>query len=121
MSKHLSRGIEHFRTPVSSGIEIIEGLRGHTSGMGVPTFVIDAPGGGGKIPVMPNYVISRSSNKTIVRNYEGEIFAYEEPKEYSQNCQCEVCTGLKKVKNKGVLGLLVNESCANSKTEKKEG
>jgi lysine 2,3-aminomutase len=52
----LSVGIEHFRTPVSKGIEIIEGLRGHTSGYAVPTFVVDAPGGGGKTPVMPNYV-----------------------------------------------------------------
>jgi len=117
----LARGIEHFRTPVSSGIEIIEGLRGHTSGMAVPTFVIDAPGGGGKIPVMPNYVISRNSSKTIVRNYQGEIFAYEEPKEYSQDCQCEVCSGLKKVKNQGVLGILLSDKNAESKTGIKEG
>ena len=60
----LSLGIEHFRTPVSKGIEIIEGLRGHTSGYCVPTFVVDAPGGGGKIPVMPNYVISQAPVKS---------------------------------------------------------
>ncbi len=102
-------GIEHFRTPVSSGIEIIEGLRGHTSGMAVPTFVIDAPGGGGKIPLMPNYVISRSSNKIIMRNYQGKLFEYEEPSDYSQECKCEVCAGLKKVENQGVLGMLRNE------------
>ena len=60
----LSLGIEHFRTPVSKGIEIIENLRGHTSGFAVPTFVVDAPGGGGKIPVMPNYVISQAPSAT---------------------------------------------------------
>lgn len=75
----LSMGIEHFRTPVSKGIEIIEGLRGHTSGYCVPTFVIDAPGGGGKIPVMPNYVISQAPGKIILRNYEGVISTYSEP------------------------------------------
>ena len=75
----LSRGIEHFRTTVGKGIEIIEALRGHTSGMAVPTFVVDAPGGGGKIPVMPNYVISRSRDTIILRNYEGMITPYKEP------------------------------------------
>jgi lysine 2,3-aminomutase len=117
----LSRGIEHFRTPVSSGIEIIEGLRGHTSGMAVPTFVIDAPGGGGKIPLMPNYVISRNSKKTIMRNYQGEIFAYEEPKEYTQECHCDVCDGLKKVNNQGVIGMLLNKSSEANEIIKKEG
>lgn len=79
----LSLGIEHFRTPVSKGIEIIEGLRGHTSGFCVPTFVVDAPGGGGKIPVMPNYVISQAPGKIVLRNYEGVISTYSEPtKEY---------------------------------------
>lgn len=72
----LSMGIEHFRTKVAKGIEIIEGLRGHTSGFAVPTFVIDAPGGGGKIPVMPSYVISRAENKVILRNFEGVITTY---------------------------------------------
>lgn len=67
----LSLGIGHFRTPVSKGIEIIENLRGHTSGYAVPTFVVDAPGGGGKIPVMPNYVISQAPNRVVLRNYEG--------------------------------------------------
>lgn len=75
----LSLGIEHFRTPVSKGIEIIEGLRGHTSGFCVPTFVVDAPGGGGKIPVMPNYVLSQAPGKIILRNYEGVISTYSEP------------------------------------------
>ena len=66
----LSKGISHFRTPVSKGIEIIENLRGHTTGMAVPTFVVDAPGGGGKIPVMPDYLISQTDKRIILRNYE---------------------------------------------------
>ena len=69
----LSLGISHFRTPVSKGIEIIEGLRGHTSGFAVPTYVVDAPGGGGKIPVGPNYIISQNPDHTVLRNYEGVI------------------------------------------------
>ena len=81
----LSTGIEHFRTPVAIGIEIIEGLRGHTSGFCVPTFVIDAPGGGGKIPAMPNYIISQGYERIILRNYEGVITTYCEPEHYSFN------------------------------------
>ncbi len=78
----LVKGAGHFRTTVSKGIEIIEGLRGHTSGYAVPTYVVDAPGGGGKIPVMPQYLISQSPGKVILRNYEGYITAYEEPLDY---------------------------------------
>jgi len=78
----LVEGAGHFRTPVGKGIEIIEGLRGHVSGYAVPTFVVDAPGGGGKIPVMPNYLISQSDHKVILRNFEGFITTYEEPLEY---------------------------------------
>ena len=87
----LSMGLEHFRTPVAKGIEIMEGLRGHTSGYAVPTFVIDAPGGGGKTPVMPNYIISQSPHKIVLRNFEGVITTYTEPKHYEENCQCSVC------------------------------
>ena len=78
----LVEGSGHLRTTVSKGIEIIEGLRGHTSGYAVPTYVVDAPGGGGKIPVMPNYLISMSDHKIILRNYEGYISTYEEPVDY---------------------------------------
>jgi lysine 2,3-aminomutase len=78
----LSEGLSHFRTPVGKGIEILESLIGHTSGFCVPTYVIDAPGGGGKIPVMPNYLISWSTNKVILRNYEGVITTYKEPDSY---------------------------------------
>lgn len=78
----MSEGLSHFRTPVGKGIEIMENLIGHTSGFAVPTYVIDAPGGGGKIPVMPNYLISWSTNKVILRNYEGVITTYKEPDAY---------------------------------------
>jgi len=87
----LSVGLEHFRTPVSKGIEIIEGLRGHTSGYAVPTFVVDAPGGGGKTPVMPQYIISQSPSKVVLRNFEGVITTYSEPESYKDECQCEHC------------------------------
>ena len=75
----LSMGISHFRTTIAKGIEIMESLRGHTTGMAVPTFVVDAPGGGGKIPVMPNYVIVMGEKRVILRNYEGVITTYTEP------------------------------------------
>jgi lysine 2,3-aminomutase len=88
----LSFGIEHFRTAVGKGIEIIEHLRGHTSGFAVPTFVVDAPGGGGKIPVMPQYLISQSDRKVVLRNYEGVITTYTEPEDNRSKCQqCGLC------------------------------
>ncbi len=102
----LSLGISHFRTPVSKGIEIIEGLRGHTSGYCVPTFVVDAPGGGGKTPVMPNYVLSQSPNRVVLRNYEGVVTTYTEPESYVEDCHCDVCKSEKKEKEHGVLSLL---------------
>ncbi len=92
----LSEGLTHFRTPVGKGIEIMESLIGHTSGFCVPTYVIDAPGGGGKIPVMPNYLISWSTNKVVLRNYEGVITTYKEPDSYEpwfcdRNCdECDL-------------------------------
>jgi lysine 2,3-aminomutase len=78
----LVQGAGHFRTPVAKGIEIMEGLRGHTSGYAVPTYVVDAPGGGGKIPVAPNYVLSMSDHKVVLRNFEGFVTTYEEPTDY---------------------------------------
>jgi len=80
----LSKGISHFRTSVSKGIEIVESLRGHTTGMAVPTYVVDAPGGGGKIPVMPSYMISQSDKKIVLRNYEGVITSYSLPQVVSR-------------------------------------
>jgi lysine 2,3-aminomutase len=78
----LVEGGGHFRTAVAKGIEIIEGLRGHTSGYAVPQFIVDAPGGGGKIPLLPNYLLSYSDHKVVIRNYEGYVTTYEEPLEY---------------------------------------
>ncbi|MES9996360.1 lysine 2,3-aminomutase [Desulfovibrio aminophilus] len=80
----LSEGLSHFRTPVAAGIEIMESLRGHTSGFCVPTFVVDAPGGGGKIPVMPNYVVSWGAGKVVLRNYEGVLTTYVGPEKYER-------------------------------------
>jgi lysine 2,3-aminomutase len=106
----LSLGIAHFRTSVAAGIQIIEGLRGHTSGYAVPTFVVDAPGGGGKTPVMPQYVISQSPDKVILRNYEGVITTYSEPKHQDElPCTCDYCTGKKTYHYEGVAGLLQGE------------
>jgi lysine 2,3-aminomutase len=76
------RGAEHFRTPIAKGLEIIEGLRGHTSGLAVPTYVIDAPGGGGKIPVQPDYLLQydRERGRALLRNYQGQLYEYVEPR-----------------------------------------
>ncbi len=90
----LSEGLSHFRTPIGKGIEIMESLIGHTSGFARPTYVIDAPGGGGKIPAMPNYIISWSTNKVVLRNYEGVITTYKEPDKYEPKMcdrDCDNC------------------------------
>jgi lysine 2,3-aminomutase len=88
----LAQGTAHFRTSVSKGIEIYESLRGHTTGMGVPTYIIDAIGGGGKTPVFPSYVISHAPGQVILRNYEGVISKYTEPDDYVPGtCHCEDC------------------------------
>lgn len=76
----LISGSAHLRTSASKGIEIIEGLRGHTTGYAIPQFVIDAPGGGGKVPINPEYVIQRDEDKLVIRNYEGKSFIYPEPR-----------------------------------------
>ena len=75
----MSQGISHFRTPIEKGLEIIKALRGWTSGMAVPHYVVDAPGGGGKIPLVPNYVESRDGKKWVFRNYKGDRYEYNEP------------------------------------------
>ncbi len=110
----LSEGLTHFRTPVGKGIEILESLIGHTSGFCVPTYVIDAPGGGGKIPVMPNYLISWSTNKVVLRNYEGVITTYKEPDSYEpwfcdrdcDNCDLQLHTEDADEKSIGIQKLL---------------
>jgi lysine 2,3-aminomutase len=74
------QGTEHLRTPVETGLQIIEGLRGHTSGLAVPTFVIDLPEGGGKVPLQPSYILKRNKDELILRNYEGGVFRYRNPR-----------------------------------------
>lgn len=107
----LSEGIEHFRTSVSTGIEIIEMLRGHTSGFAVPTFVVDAPGGGGKIPVNPQYVVSQSPDKIILRNFEGVICSYAEPEDKTHECKnCGLCKKYKGEDNVGIEQLYEDEN-----------
>jgi lysine 2,3-aminomutase len=73
------QGTEHLRTPVETGIKIIEGMRGHTSGLAIPTFVIDLPQGGGKIPLQPNYVLAQTEGELVLRNYEERVFHYRNP------------------------------------------
>jgi lysine 2,3-aminomutase len=105
----LVEGAGHFRTTVSKGIEIIEGLRGHTSGYAVPTFVVDAPGGGGKIPVMPNYVLSQAPGKVVLRNFEGFITTYAEPEDYNPHAIESLEAQIEKriePGQEGVMGLL---------------
>jgi len=77
----LISGSAHLRTSVARGLEIMESLRGHTSGYAVPQYVIDAPGGGGKVPVNPEYVLSRAGGRVVIRNFEGKIFEYPESKD----------------------------------------
>lgn len=74
------QGTEHLRTPIETGLKIMEGLRGHTSGLAVPSFVIDLPGGGGKVPVQPSYLLKRNRDELVLRNYEGGVFRYRNPR-----------------------------------------
>ncbi len=115
----LTEGLSHFRTPVGKGMEIMESLIGHTSGLCVPTYVIDAPGGGGKIPVMPQYLISWSTHKVILRNYEGVITSYREPDAYEpvfcdRNCEaCNLDLALEdasEVRAEGIARLLADDN-----------
>jgi len=76
----LVRGVEHFRTPLAKGLEIMEYLRGRVSGLAIPTFVVDTPHGGGKVPLLPNYIVSMSPTHTVLRNYEGMMVSYPEPR-----------------------------------------
>jgi len=107
----LSEGISHFRTPVSKGIEIMENLIGHTSGFAIPRYVVDAPGGGGKIPVSPNYLLTWSVHKVILRNYEGMICTYQEPSEYDHitcdgNCAaCKLQLNINRADESKVVGV----------------
>ena len=82
-------GSAHFRTSVAKGLEIMRDLRGHTTGYAVPTYVIDAPGGGGKIPLLPDYVVGRQDDDLLLRNYEGKVYRYHDPIEAPAGQPCE--------------------------------
>ena len=111
----LSQGISHFRTSVSKGIEIIENLRGHTSGLAVPTFVVDAPGGGGKIPQMPNYLLSQSDRKVVLRNYKGVPTVYTYPENTHTDCgRCNICkNNMKHTKGDHIARMIMGTREAN--------
>lgn len=79
----LIKGSSHLQVSVRKGLEIMEALRGHTTGYGVPQYVIDAPGGGGKVPINPNYVLHHDRERVVIRNFEGRVFEYPEPRDYS--------------------------------------
>lgn len=109
----LSQGIGHFRTPVAAGLQAIESLRGHTSGLAVPTFCVDAPGGGGKIPVAPQYLISQGPGRSVLRNFEGGIYAYTEPRHQIDPDQpCALCGGRHEQSGIGVARMLGGEIVA---------
>src|SRR5207342_3517008 len=74
----LIAGSSHLRTSVRKGLEIMQALRGHTTGYAVPQYVIDAPGGGGKVPINPQYTLSRNGDRVVIRNFEGKVFEYKE-------------------------------------------
>jgi lysine 2,3-aminomutase len=108
----LVEGSGHLRTTVAKGIEIMEGLRGHTSGYAIPTYVVDAPGGGGKIPVMPNYVVSQAPGKIVLRNFEGFMTTYQEPLDYDPGeivSQEDLIDRRSEPGQEGILGLLEGE------------
>jgi lysine 2,3-aminomutase len=109
----LVHGAGHFRTPVTKGLEIMESLRGHTSGFAVPTYVIDAPEGGGKVPILPNYLLSMSDSRVVVRNYEGFITTYVQPTDYRPHdpATCTYCQKRHSERGQeGVAGLLADHA-----------
>ncbi len=117
----LSQGIEHFRSPVSAGLQAIEYLRGHTSGLAVPTFCIDAPGGGGKIPVMPQYLISQRPGRVVLRNFEGGLYTYTEPQHRIDPDQpCSLCGGKHEQSGIGVARMLGGQVVAMEPEIKQE-
>lgn len=105
----LSHGLSHFRTTIAKGLEIVEYLRGHTSGFAVPTYVVDAPYGGGKIPVMPQYLLSYGENRVVLRNYEGGLFVYDEPKDYKAQADPDKVLQEDRKSREGVSSLLTGE------------
>jgi lysine 2,3-aminomutase len=109
----LVQGAGHFRTPVTKGIEIMEALRGHTSGFAIPTYVIDAPEGGGKVPILPSYLLSMSESRVVVRNYEGLMCTYTQPTDYRPHdpTTCAHCQAHRSDEGQqGVAGLLAGRA-----------
>jgi lysine 2,3-aminomutase len=90
------QGTEHLRTPVETGIKIMEGMRGYTSGLAVPTFVVDLVQGGGKVPLQPNYVLSMTDNELLLKNYEGQVYRYRNPhaQNYNEKVTAEPVSGV---------------------------
>ena len=114
------KGAGHFRTPIAKGIEIMEALRGHTSGYAIPTYVVDAPGGGGKIALSPNYLLSMSEKRVALRNFEGSITTYPQPDTYQSHHSdtCDYCRSYRQRGNSqqgGVAALLENGSSSTSR------
>jgi lysine 2,3-aminomutase len=105
----MTKSTNHFRTPVRVGLEIMDKLRGHTSGLAVPNYVIDAPGGGGKIPLLPQYVIARNGKQIIMRNYKYDIYTYEDVEE-ENNPLVEQKFKRKNGKGKKVMGVPLSSS-----------
>ncbi|KAJ4457652.1 putative L-lysine 2; 3-aminomutase [Paratrimastix pyriformis] len=87
------KGAAHFRTPISKGLEIMEALRGHTSGFCNPLYIVDCPHGGGKVPLMPNYLVSQSDRRVVLRNFEGFMVSYDNPRNYHEHNEsdCKFC------------------------------
>ncbi|MBI4201237.1 MAG: hypothetical protein HY531_02980, partial [Chloroflexi bacterium] len=106
--------------PIETGIKIIEGMRGHTSGLGVPTFVVDVPGGGGKIPLQPNYVLSWTENEMILRNYEGLIFRYRNPRPESPRGKSQSAKKAQVSTSNGHSGKVLVEAASTGTTPRLE-
>ncbi len=108
----LVRGSGHFRTTIAAGLEIMEALRGHTSGYAIPTYAVDLPGGGGKVPVMPNYLIAQSHDRLVFRNFEGYISTYIEPTDYQRPKKTKWVPDLPLAQHqqRGVASLLAGEA-----------
>jgi lysine 2,3-aminomutase len=111
----LVRGVEHFRTPLTKGLEIMEYLRGRVSGLAIPTFVVDTPHGGGKVPLLPNYIVSTSPTHTVLRNFEGMMMSYPEPQYRTESeaapvSDCGAARGVWQVANGRVSALVPSGS-----------
>jgi lysine 2,3-aminomutase len=108
------QGTEHLRTPVETGLKIMEGMRGYTSGLAIPNFVVDLVQGGGKVPLQPNYILSRTDNELLLKNYEGQVFRYRNPNSQGPVAAAEVPVS-------GVVESLLAENAGSRITEGEAG